>query len=112
LGTPDQAKALVCDRRSHENVDASGKLLLRLGRKANGFFVNTLSQNTISITILQVKHHQFIHLITASLPQSKQLSNLLANALGFKRGMYRLSLKNNIPSQYLHDGISITLGLW
>jgi hypothetical protein len=111
LGTPDQAKALVYDRRSHENVDVSGKLLLRLGRKADGFFVNTLSRNTMSTTILQVKHDQFIHLIAALLPQLKQLSNLLADALGSGRGMYGLSLKNNIPIQHLHSGIFIMPGL-
>jgi hypothetical protein len=111
LGTPDQAKALVYDRRSHENVDASGKLLLRLGRKVNGFFVTTLSRNTMSTTILQVKYHQFIHLIAASLPLLKRLLNLLADALGSGRGMYGLSLKNNILIQHLHGGISTMLGL-
>jgi hypothetical protein len=111
MGILNQVEALVFVRGSHESVGVSGWLLQRLLRRVNGFSVNIRIQNITPIIILRVRYHRLIHLIAALLPQLRQLLNLLAAELAFERGMYGLSWKNNIPSQYLHNGISTMLGL-
>lgn len=101
-------KELVFVNGSLENVDTSGRLLLSLSKKANGFSGCIPTWNTMFITMGLASHHLPIPPTGALLLQLEQPLNQQAGGLEFGPLIYTRLSKSSIQTLYSHKGISIT----